>query len=153
LKFRSNLVETHIFKRYGKEIRFLLLKRNIDQEYGGIWQMVNGKIKNGEKAFETAIREIKEETGLTIKKLWIVPNVNYFYSHEDDSIILIPVFVAEANPKLKVKLSSEHQKMKWVSAKKAKKMLIWEGQRKSVDLICQYLYQEGKALKLNEIDF
>ena len=47
-----NLVEAHIFRETENGIEFLLLKRAADQIYPCVWQMVSGKIKEGEKAFE-----------------------------------------------------------------------------------------------------
>ena len=60
----SNLVEVHIFREMENGIEFLLLKRSEDEIFPGVWQMVSGKIKDGEKSYETAVRELKEETGL-----------------------------------------------------------------------------------------
>ena len=80
----SNMIESHIFREVKNGIEFLLLKRSDNQIYGGLWQMVTGKIKEGEKAYQTALREIEEETCLKPIKLWVVPNVNSFYSHENN---------------------------------------------------------------------
>ena len=35
----------------------------------GLWQMVTGKMKDGETAYQTALREIKEETTLKPDKV------------------------------------------------------------------------------------
>ena len=91
----SNLIETHIFRESKNEIEFLILKRAEDQVYPAVWQMVSGKIKENEKAFETSLRELKEETNLTPQKMWIAPKVNSFYSSQADSIYLIPVFAVQ----------------------------------------------------------
>ena len=40
--------------------------------------MVNGKIKKGEKAYETALREIKEETGLDSGKIMGCAKCKFF---------------------------------------------------------------------------
>ena len=41
-----------------------------DGNYNGrFWQMIGGKIEEGELPEQTAIREMKEETGLDVKKL------------------------------------------------------------------------------------
>lgn len=151
MDLKSNIVEVHICKRTKKGIEFLLLKRNESEVYPNIWQMVSGKIKTGEKVYETAVREVTEETGLCIEKLWTVPNINSYYSPEDDSIIMIPVFLVEVNKNTGVLLSKEHSDYQWVGKSKAKELLIWEGQRNSVNLIYQYLQNEGDTLNFNEI--
>lgn len=151
MKLISNMIEAHIFRESKNGIEFLLLKRSENVVYPNLWQMVNGKIKKNEKAFETAVREIKEESGLNPKKLWVVPNVNLFYSHENDHIQVLPVFAALVNSKSIIKLSNEHSEFKWVKPAQAKKMLAWEAQKKSIDIITDYFINKRYFLNLIEI--
>lgn len=147
----SNMIEAHIFRQVKGKIEFLLLKRSETEIYPGIWQMVSGKIKSNEKAFETALREIKEETGLVPKKFWVAPNINSFYLPEKDYISFLPVFAALVEEDSKVIISNEHSEFKWVRKEEAKKNLAWEGQRKSVDIICEYFTNEISFLNFVEI--
>lgn len=151
MKVTSGLIEAHVFRIKKEEIEFLLLKRSENENYGGIWQMVTGSIDQNEKAFDTAIREIKEETGLIPQKLWVVPNVNSFYSPDKDELIMIPVFAALVINDAVV-LSSEHSEYQWTDKEKAKALLAWNGQRKSVDTIYQYFKSENPVLYFNEIN-
>jgi dATP pyrophosphohydrolase len=148
----SNLVEVHIFRETENVIEFLLLKRAEDQLYPAVWQMVSGKIRESEKAFETSLRELKEETNLTPLKMWIAPKVNSFYSSQSDSICLIPVFAVQVKKDSKVIISNEHSEYKWVSSNEAKRLLAWDGQRKAVDLIEEYFLNEKSFLKFIEIN-
>ncbi len=148
----SNLVEVHIFRETENAIEFLLLKRAEDQIYPAVWQMVSGKIKENEKAFETSLRELKEETNLTPLKMWIAPKVNSFYSSQTDSICLIPVFAVQVKKDSKVIISNEHSEYKWVTSDEAKRLLAWDGQRKAVDLIEEYFLNEKSFLKFIEIN-
>ncbi|MGB5892532.1 MAG: NUDIX domain-containing protein [Ignavibacteriaceae bacterium] len=148
----SNLIETHIFRETENGIEFLLLKRAEDQIYPAVWQMVSGKIKESEKAFETALRELKEETNLTPLKMWVAPKVNSFYSSQTDSICLIPVFAVQVKKDSKVIISDEHSEYKWVTPNEAKRLLAWYGQRKAVDLIEEYFFNEKSFLKFIEIE-
>jgi dATP pyrophosphohydrolase len=148
----SNLVEVHIFIETKNAIEFLLMKRAEDQIYPAVWQMVSGKIKEGEKAFETSLRELKEETNLTPLKMWIAPKVNSFYSSQSDSICLIPVFAVQVKKDSKVIISNEHSEYKWVTSNEAKRLLAWDGQRKAVDLIEEYFLNEKSFLKFIEIN-
>ncbi|MCH8032569.1 MAG: NUDIX domain-containing protein [Bacteroidetes bacterium] len=155
MKIISNLIEAHIFRETESGIEFLLLKRAKDQIYPAVWQMVSGKIKENEKAFETSLRELREETNLTPLKMWIAPKVNSFYSSQSDSICLIPVFAVQVKKDSKVIISDEHSEYKWVTSDEAKGLLAWDGQRKAVELIEEYFLNEKSFLKfvVVEIDF
>ena len=142
MKLVSNMIEAHIFCKKKNGIEFLLLKRGEKEIYGGLWQMVTGKIRKGEKAYNAALREIKEETGLKPKRFWVTPNINPFYSHENNYMSLISVFAAEVTDNSKVTLCKEHTDFKWLKPDKAKKMLAWPGQRRSVDIITEYFLKE-----------
>ena len=147
----SNLIEAHIFRESEKGIEFLLLKRSEGQPYPGLWQMVTGKIKSEEKAYQTALREIKEETGLIPIQLWVAPTVNSFYEPKDEYICLLPVFAARVESS-EVKLSSEHTEYQWVNKATAQKLLAWEGQRKAVQIIEDYFLNEKSFFHFVEID-
>ena len=149
----SQMIEAHVFRDTNDDLEFLLLKRSGKVIYPGLWQMVNGKIKAGEKAYQTALREIKEETGIVPERLWVVPKVDSFYSHENDNIMLLPVFAAKFNFFSKVIISEEHSEFKWVNVAEAKALLAWDGQRQSVDLIANYFKKEINYLNLVEIKF
>lgn len=151
MKVISNLIEAHIFRETKDGIEFLLLKRAPYQYYPNLWQMVSGKIKDSEKAYETALREIKEETGLSPHQLWIAPNINSFYSPDDEYISLIPVFAAKVDFDSIVKISNEHSEYKWLKPEDARNLLAWEGQRKSVDLITEYFLNRKSFLNFVEI--
>jgi len=151
MEIKLEMVEVHLFKIVDGDLKYLILKRSENEIFPGLWQMVTGKIECGEKAYETAIREIKEETGLLPKKLWVVPNINSFYSQAEDCISLLPVFAAQLSSSCSVKISEEHCEYKWVSSKEAKKLFAWEGQRKSVDIIENYFVKEKNFLDLVEV--
>ena len=146
----STLVEAHIFRENENGIEFLLLKRSEHQHYAGLWQMVTGKIKSDEKSFQTALREIKEETGLNPTQLWVAPTVNSFYEPKDESICLIPVFAARVESD-EVKISTEHSEYQWVNRVTAQKLLAWEGQRKAVQIIEDYFFNEKSFFHFVEI--
>lgn len=148
----SNLVEAHIFRETENGIEFLLLKRAADQIYPGVWQMVSGKINDNEKAFETSVREIEEETGLTPEKMWVAPKVNSFYSAVSDTICLIPVFAAQVAKDSNVIISAEHSECTWVNPREAKELVAWDGQRRAIDLIEEYYLNEKSLLKFIKID-
>lgn len=146
------LIEAHIFRQIDEnQIEFLLLKRSDGEIYSGVWQMVTGSIDKNEKAYQTALREIKEETSLLPKQFWVVPNVNSFYEPKKDYICMVPVFAALVDLDCQVTISNEHSEYKWVNLEEAKKLLAWRGQRNSVDIIFEYFTKEKSFLNFVEI--
>ena len=152
MKIISTMIEALIFRETEKGIEFLLLKRAKDQIYPGLWQMVTGKIEGGEKAYQTALREIKEETSLVPSQLWVAPTVNSFYEPKEDYICLLPVFAARVKAEVNVILSREHTEYKWVGKDDAKKLLAWPGQRESVDIIEDYFLNEKSFFHFVELN-
>ncbi len=148
----SFLIEAHIFRQSSDNgIEFLLLKRADGEKYSNIWQMVTGSINKNEKAYQTALREIKEETGLSPIQFWVVPNVNSFYEPTRDYICHVPVFAALVDDNSSVMISEEHSEYKWVNLDEAKKLLAWRGQRVSVETIYEYFTKEKSFLNFVEI--
>lgn len=148
----SNMIEAHIFSEIEEGLKFLLLKRSDKVIYPGIWQPVTGKIKKNETAYEAAIREIKEETGIVPKKLWVIPNINTFYNHNKDVISFIPVFGVSVEVNTKIKISNEHCQYGWFTPEESKKLLAWPGQKKSVEIISEYVINKKYLLNLLEVD-
>jgi len=151
LTITSTMIEAHIFRLNKNKIEFLLLRRSEKEIYPGLWQMVSGSIHKGELAYQTVVREILEETNLKPQKMWVVPNINSFYSPEKNYISLLPVFAVQVKSQSKVKISDEHSEYKWVTKEKAKKMLAWVGQRRSVDIISEYFTKEKSYLNFVEL--
>lgn len=152
MKIISTMIEAHIFREAEKGIEFLLMKRAENQIYPGLWQVVTGKIKVEEKAYETALREIKEEIGLIPIQLWVAPTVNSFFEPKDEYICLLPVFAARVESN-EIKLSDEHTEYKWIDKLTAQKLLAWEGQRKAVQIIEDYFLNEKSFFHFVEIKF
>ncbi len=147
----SSLIEAHIFRKAGNDLEFLLLRRSDNEIYPGLWQMVSGSFERDENAYQTAIREIKEETGLTPEKFWTVPNVNSFYSSTQNEICMIPVFAALVSDKAEVMISNEHSEFKWAGLNETLKLLAWPGQRKSIEIIYEYFTNQINFLNFVEI--
>lgn len=152
MRIVSGLIEAHIVRMKNEQLEFLLLKRAPNEKYPNIWQMVTGKIKPNEKAYETVIREIKEETNLEIDELFVVPKTNSFYNEIDDTIMQIPVFVATVINEDALVLSKEHTECKWVEYKKVKKILAWPGQKDSAKIISDFFERKYKSLNFIKIE-
>jgi len=53
-----------------KNGKFLLVKQARSEYVKGKWSLPGGKINQGEKFDDAVSREIEEETGLKVKKIW-----------------------------------------------------------------------------------
>ena len=112
---RSFSISVYICRIEHGNARFLLLKRSSPYLHG-TWQMVSGKIERGETAWQAALREIREETGLVPDRLYTASELELFYDCHENCIRLVPVFVAFIDSQQSVVLSSEHSEYKWMDS-------------------------------------
>ncbi|MDB3868755.1 NUDIX pyrophosphatase [Candidatus Marinimicrobia bacterium] len=144
------VIDCHITYLKDEEPKFLMLKRSPQIVYGGIWQCVTGKIELGEAPIETAIRELKEETGLSPISKWTVDQVNNFYEAEYDRMNLIPIFGIEVDT-LIVNLSNEHCDYRWCNIKEAEKLFTWTQQKNGLLAFNKMLTSQKEKLTFLKI--
>ena len=151
-KIKIRVIDCHIayYNKQKSSWEFLLIKRSKNTVYGETWQGVTGKIENSEIPYKAALRELKEETGLSALKLWTIDKVNTFYDAERDIMNLIPVFGVTVNSK-KVVLSKEHIEYKWCTINQTVKLITWDQQKKGVKIFHDMLCENKKRLKFMEI--
>ena len=136
------VIDAYVFIKTKSGLKYLLLKRAEEKIYGGLWQCVTGKIEADEPAWKTAVRELKEETGLTPLNMFVADNVSKFYEANKDRMNLIPVFGIEVESD-EVKLSDEHSEFMWADFDFAFKKLVWRGQKDG-------LFSVNNMLNLND---
>lgn len=106
----------------------LLLKRT--QTLIGEWCQVAGSIEEGETAWQAALRELDEETGLKPNALYSADTCEQFYETDRDAITIAPVFVAFIDNTAEVLLNHEHSEFRWVSFEEAAELVAFGGQRR-----------------------
>lgn len=146
----SRFADCHVFRILpdGTD-EWLIMKRAPGILLGGTWQMVQGHIEDGETAYQTAYRELGEETGLRPEAFYQVSYVNRFYLAVSDQVILSPVFAARVAADARVVLSEEHTDHRWVTSADAMAAYPWPGQRKSLKIAReQFVLQEPRAESL-----
>lgn len=142
---RSDMVAVYVFRRLGERAAFLLLRRVEGDYLGGTWQPVYGGIRPGEKAWETALRELREETGLTPEHLYFIDTVDTFYLPSQDEVCHCIVFAAEVAPEAKIRLNDEHDAFEWLDQDVALGRYLWPGQRRAVREILAEIVVDGPA--------
>ena len=126
--------------------RFLLLKRKL--HWVG-WEFPKGKIESREKMIETVVREVREETGIGIKKKDVVDHKisgKYKYNKKLEDR---PQYIGQTYhlfsidvKKIPRKVSfdeKEHSGYKWVSYLKALWLLSYGDQRKCLRIVKKWL--------------
>jgi dihydroneopterin triphosphate diphosphatase len=148
----SRMVEVCIFRRSRGKTQYLLLQRADDEElYPGIWQIVTGSLKKKERAEKAALRELKEETGLKLKRFWTVPFLDSYFDIKKDAVQMVPIFAAEIDMMLSVHLSHEHQRFEWLAYEEARERIAWPGQRKAIKIVHDYIANGKEAARMLEI--
>jgi dATP pyrophosphohydrolase len=120
-----------LIKKVNGEGRFLLLQRK--NEPVGTWCYVAGGIESNERAYEAAIREAREETGLDVKELYSASLCEQFYEIKKDSIWIAPVFVGFVNADANVILNDEHSNYKWCTLDECLDLLTFRGQKDIIE--------------------
>ncbi|MDB4893424.1 MAG: type secretion system protein [Gemmatimonadetes bacterium] len=121
--------------------RVLVLQRSAETRCPGAWETVHGRIEPGEEPEDAAVREVAEETGLAIDRLYNV-TVQPFYLHKSRTVEMAVVFAAFVDPTKPVTLGSEHQAYEWLSAEDALERFFWPREREALQHV-MHLYRTG----------
>lgn len=94
--------------------KILILKRAIDSySRPGDWDFAGGNVLFGELHNESIMREVKEETGLSLINLTPIQIITRF-NRESSIYYLFITYIAKA-PTAEITLSHEHTDYKWVT--------------------------------------
>lgn len=136
----------HLTKQ--KVLLLLLLQTN--EKRGSFWQNVTGGVKKQETFRQAAIREIEEETGLSIGDLngkLLSLNINHFFENKKKQSVHEKSFLLffESQKLLKIRMDNkEHQHYYWAKCSKIKAQNFgyisnYEVFQKAYELIMQKL--------------
>jgi len=150
-KIVTDYIECIVYIKMTEGYRYLVMKRsNYTKVYPGIWQIVTGKLEENEKASETVMREVGEETGLKIKRFYVFPKVSTFYTEHNDKVNLVPLFLAEAEDD-GVILSGEHTEYKWLKYEDAYNTIFLFTQKEMLQYVDLFLNNNEYFKTLTEI--
>jgi 8-oxo-dGTP pyrophosphatase MutT (NUDIX family) len=131
----------------GHPWQVLTLRRGAGTRCTGAWEIVHGRIERNERAEDAAVREVLEETGLAVSRLYNV-TVGAFYLHQIATIELTIVFAAviigDAPTLDTVTLGSEHDAYRWQSFPAATRALAWPREHEALRHVA-YLLRSGDA--------
>jgi dihydroneopterin triphosphate diphosphatase len=127
IAIRSFAVSVVLLREVAAGWEVLLLRRNYTLT--GEWCQIAGGIEDGETAWEAALREVREETGLICNRLYSADICEQFYEADRNAISMLPVFVGFVNADASVVINEEHSDYRWVSFEAAAGMVPFAGQR------------------------
>jgi dihydroneopterin triphosphate diphosphatase len=145
----ANVVDLYAYRWDGSKLRFLALRRAPGMTLAGTWQAVSGLIEADETAWEAALRELTEETGLQARRLLTAEPLATFYVPWLDRVIIAPAFAAEVSPG-EVVLSEEHDAYAWCEADEMIGRVEWPTQRAAIRELVAVL-ADPRRLALREI--
>jgi 8-oxo-dGTP pyrophosphatase MutT (NUDIX family) len=118
--------------------KVLTVQRANDTRCPGAWETIHGRLDPEERPEDGAIREVREETGLTVSRLYNV-TVQPFYLHMFGTVQLAIVFCAFVDEPADVTLGDEHQSYEWLSPHDASSRFIWPREREALSHILHLL--------------
>ena len=129
-----------LFRNDSNKNEFLLL--NYPQ---GHWDFIKGKVEENETTHETAIRETKEETGISNIEFidgfeeWV--EYDFKFKKEDIHKKVI-FFLAKTNSK-KIRLSHEHNDYLWSGYSESLKKTTYQGSKNVLSKANEFLLNTG----------
>lgn len=131
LRQRRSIAAGGVVLRYGeREIEVALLGRVND----GSWVFPKGTPTAGESLMETALREVREETGLDVRIIRPLGEMTYSFAAAGERVHkIVHFFLMEAtggDPSLH---DAEYDEVRWVTVPEARRMLTFDTYRDVLD--------------------
>jgi 8-oxo-dGTP pyrophosphatase MutT (NUDIX family) len=129
--------------------RILTLQRSASTRCPTAWETVHGRVEPGEEPEQAAVREVREETGLAVRRLYNVC-VQPFYLHRTHTVELAVVFAAFVDPAGEVRLGDEHSHSEWLTPDDALERFAWPRERAALRDVL-HLLQGGDAGPMEDV--
>ena len=147
---RVSLLDLYVLRGAAATLECLTLRRAPGGRCPGSWEAVHGHIEPGERPADAALRELREETGLTPLRMYNLSRVELFYQHRSDEVALVPVFAAFVADDAAVRLGPEHDGFEWLSPAAARARFAWPRERRALDDI-EILLSQGNAGAVDDV--
>ena len=137
-RIEVGVVDVYLIDPQTETWRVLALRRGTGTRCPGAWEAVHGRIESEEAPEDAAVREVLEETGLTIKRLYNV-TVHSFYLHHTARVEVAIVFCGFVDSGAVVTLGQEHVEYTWLSMEDAAARFLWPRATQALGEIRQLL--------------
>ena len=137
-ELKIGVVDVYVIRPIPAGWRVLLLQRARDTRCPGAWETVHGRLESGEEPEDAAVREVREETGLSAERLYNV-SVQPFYLHAMRHVQMAVVFAAFVSEPATVTLGPEHARSEWLAVEDALSRFAWPRERTALREIVELL--------------
>lgn len=124
----SGVVDVFVVSPGARGWRVLVLQRSPNTRCPGAWETVHGRIRRGETPERAALRELREETGLTPDRLYNV-TTHGFYLHQTTTVQVAIAFCAFVPGAPAPVLGAEHVRAEWLARTAAARRFAWPSER------------------------
>jgi 8-oxo-dGTP pyrophosphatase MutT (NUDIX family) len=131
---RVGVVDVYVIRPYRAEWLVLALQRSTTTRCPGSWETVHGRIEADERPEQAAVREVREEAGLTVDRLYSI-TCQPFYLHKLGTVQMAVVFAAFVREPGTVSLGDEHQRHEWLTMTDAAARFTWPREREALQHI------------------
>jgi type II secretory ATPase GspE/PulE/Tfp pilus assembly ATPase PilB-like protein/8-oxo-dGTP pyrophosphatase MutT (NUDIX family) len=142
-------IDVFLVAREHDEWRVLTLQRSLTTRCPGAWETVHGHIEAGEEPEDAALREVREETGLAVQRLYNV-TVQPFYLHHLHTVELAVVFAAFVDSAAPVVLGEEHSRYEWLDAVTAAGRFFWPRERSALQDVL-HIFRTGDGGEAEDV--
>ena len=142
-------VDVYVVRQSPAGLNVLVMRRAHGVRCTGAWEVVHGRIEPGEKPEQAARREVVEETGMRVERLYNVTCLP-FYLHKQGVVNMAVVFAAIVAAQGEVRLGEEHDASEWLPSAQAAERIAWPRSREMIRDIVQ-LVGSGDAGPLEDV--
>lgn len=137
-RIEVGVVDVYLVDPQTEMWRVLALRRGAGTRCSGAWEAVHGHIEPEEAPEDAAVREVLEETGLTVQRLYNV-TIHSFYLHQTARIEVAVVFCAFVDSGTAVTLGPEHAEYAWLPIDGAAARFTWPRATQALNEITKLL--------------
>jgi 8-oxo-dGTP pyrophosphatase MutT (NUDIX family) len=118
------VVDVFVCRHSRDGLSVLVLRRASGTRCTGAWEVVHGRVEPDERPEDAAVREVHEETGFAVERLYNV-TCQPFYLHRLSTVQMAVVFVAFVSVGQDARLGPEHDSAEWLTPDEAMGRLSW----------------------------
>lgn len=131
-----------VYRHHGGGLELLLIRHR----FGGHWSFPKGHVEAGENEFDTALREVKEETGVSVQlREGFRESVEYFPKPYIKKQVVY--FLGKALGDELHRQEEEISELRWVPIDEAQRMVTFANDKNLIRRSREYLAAEGEATR------